>query len=104
PQARVRVHTRPTGPLTRQFASGWTLVACSPNTSWAKHPSDGWAMLAITAVVVLANAPSLLAFSKTDPLGPRGALASRVTPGLLAGERALDPNGGSPSQALGRRC
>ena len=61
-------------------------------------------MLAITAVVVLANAPSLLAFSKTDPLGTRSELASRVTPGLLPGERAIDPNDGFTSQALGHRA
>jgi hypothetical protein len=61
-------------------------------------------MLAIAAVVVLANAPSLLAFSSSNPLEYRSGLVGSVTPGLLPGERAIDPNDGYVSQALGRRA
>ena len=55
-------------------------------------PADAWAMLAIAAVVVVANAPSLLAFASSNPLDYRSGLASSVTPGPLTGERAVDPN------------
>jgi hypothetical protein len=72
--------------------------------SWRRIPADAWAMLAITAVVVLANGPSLLAFSSSNPLGYRSGLASSVTPGPLPGERAIDPNDGYVSQALGHRA
>ena len=61
-------------------------------------------MLAIAAVVVVANAASLLALSDPNPLGPRSGLVSGVTPGLLPGERAIDPNDGFTSQALGHRA
>jgi hypothetical protein len=50
------------------------------------------------------NAPSLLAFSSSNPLDYRSGLASRVTPGPLPGERAIDPNDGYVSQALGHRA
>src|SRR5947208_232511 len=59
---------------------------------WRRLPADAWAMLAIAAVVAVANAPSLLAFSSSNPLGPRSGLVSSVTPGPLPGERAIDPN------------
>jgi hypothetical protein len=71
---------------------------------WRRVPADTWPMLAIAAVVVLANAPSLLAFSSSSPLGPRSGIVSSVTPGPLPGERAIDPNDGYVSQALGRRA
>src|SRR5262249_57155126 len=61
-------------------------------------------MAAIAAVVVLANAPSLLALSSSNPLEYRSGLATSVTPGRLPGERAIDPNDGYVSQALGRRA
>jgi Bacterial membrane protein YfhO len=61
-------------------------------------------MLAIAAVVVLANGPSLLAFSTSNPLDYRSGLATAVTPGPLPGERAIDPNDGYVSQALGHRA
>ena len=67
-------------------------------------PADAWAMLAIAAVVVVANAPSLLAFASSNPLDYRSGLASSVTPGPLPGERAIDPNDGYVSQALGHRA
>jgi hypothetical protein len=62
------------------------------------------AMPAVALAVVVANAPSLLAFSDTNPLGPRSELARSVTSGLLPGERAIDPNDGFTSQALGHRA
>src|SRR3954451_21443225 len=61
-------------------------------------------MLAVTAAVVVANAPSLLATSNPNPLGPRSELVSSLTPGRLPGERAIDPNDGFTSQALGHRA
>src|SRR5205823_11989445 len=67
-------------------------------------PPDAWAMLAVAIAVVVANAPSLLAFSNPNPLGPRSELVSSVTPGLLPGERTIDPNNGFTSQALGHRA
>jgi hypothetical protein len=71
---------------------------------WRRVPADAWAMLAIAAVVLLANAPSLLAFSSSNPLEYRSGLAAGVAPGPLPGERAIDPNDGYVSQALGRRA
>jgi hypothetical protein len=61
-------------------------------------------MFAIATVVVVANAPSLLAFSSSNPLQYRSGLASSVTPGPLPGERAIDSNDGYVSQALGHRA
>jgi len=72
--------------------------------AWRRVPADAWAMAAIAAVVALANAPSLLAFSSSNPLEYRSGLASSVTPGRLPGERAIDPNDGYVSQALGHRA
>jgi len=66
--------------------------------------ADARAMLAIAAVVVLANAPSLLMFSNANPLLTRSGLASSVTAGPLPGERAIDPNDGYTAQALGHRA
>src|SRR5262249_39195211 len=71
---------------------------------WRRVPADAWMMAAIAAAVVLANAPSLLAFSSSNPLEYRSGLASSVTPGRLPGERAIDPNDGYVSQALGHRA
>jgi Bacterial membrane protein YfhO len=71
---------------------------------WRRVPADAWAMAAIAAVVVLANAPSLLSFARSNPLDYRSGLASSVTPGRLPGERAIDPNDGYVSQALGHRA
>ncbi|HEV8099709.1 MAG TPA: hypothetical protein VGP56_11195, partial [Gaiellaceae bacterium] len=71
---------------------------------WRRVPADAWALLAIAAVVALANAPSLLSFASSNPLGPRSGLVSSVTPGPLPGERAIDPNDGYVSQALGHRA
>lgn len=66
--------------------------------------ADARAMLAIAAVVVLANAPSLLTFSNANPLVTRSGLASSVTAGPLPGQRAIDPNDGYTAQALGHRA
>src|SRR3954451_18591395 len=67
-------------------------------------PADAWAMLAVAAVVVIANSPSLLGVVDANPLGPRSGLVSSATPGWLPGERAADPNDGFASQALGHRA
>ena len=61
-------------------------------------------MLAIAAVVVVANAPSLLALSSSNPIEYRSGLVSNITPGPLPGERAIDPNDGYVSQSLGYRA
>jgi hypothetical protein len=61
-------------------------------------------MVAITAAIVVANTPSLLALSNPNPLGPRSQLVRSVEPGRLPGERAADPNDGFTSQALGHRA
>src|SRR5262245_19537927 len=69
-----------------------------------RYRPDALAILAIAAVVLVANSPSLLGLSDPNPLGPRSGLVSSVTPGPLPGERAIDPNDGFTSQALGRRA
>jgi hypothetical protein len=65
---------------------------------------DALAMLAIAAVVLIANSPSLLGLADANPLVTRSGLASSVAPRPLPGERAIDPNDGFTSQALGHRA
>jgi hypothetical protein len=64
-------------------------------------PLDGWVLLAITGVVLLANAPYLLHLVNPNPLGPKSDLIDRGVGGLLAGGYTIDPNSGYVSQALG---
>src|SRR4051812_50057936 len=67
-------------------------------------PADAWAMLAVAAVVVIANSPSLLGVVGANPLRPRSGLVSSATPRWLPGERAADPNDGVTSPALRHRA
>jgi hypothetical protein len=61
---------------------------------------DTWAMLAVVAIVLVANLPYLLGISDPNPLAPRSLLAVDK-PGLLRGANTLDPNDGYISQSLG---
>jgi hypothetical protein len=65
---------------------------------------DGWALAAIVVAVLLANAPYLLGFFDPNPLPVLGSVARSVTPGLLNGTPALDPNIGYISQAISHRA
>ena len=101
---RARIALRAAGleaPRARPAAAGRRPAEAAV---WLRVPADAWALLAIAAVVALANAPSLLAFASSNPLGPRSGLMSSATPGPLPGERAIDPNDGYVSQALGHRA
>ena len=71
-------------------------------TRW-RGASDTWAMLAIAAVILVANLPYLSGYSEADPLGPRSELVSSIVPGF-DGQPTIDPSNGSVSQALGRRA
>ena len=79
---------------------------------WRRHPAfrgnrisaDGWALLAVAAVIICANLPYLLGLFDGNPLGPRSGLTSTSTAGLLAGQSTIDPNNGFTSQALGHRA
>jgi hypothetical protein len=63
--------------------------------------ADGWALIAIAAVVALANLPYLSGVFDADPLGPRAGLAGSIVPGPVIGQPTIDPNNGFVSQALG---
>jgi hypothetical protein len=76
----------------------------SPGRPWRRLGGDLGCLLAIAAAVLLANLPYLIGAADPDPLGTRSGLAASVSPGLLPGERAADPNDGFVSQALGRRA
>lgn len=65
---------------------------------------DVCALLAVVAAVVVAHLPFLLGFFDPNPLGPRSAMVSGGTPGLLRGYDTADPNDGFISQALGHRA
>jgi hypothetical protein len=62
---------------------------------------DNWALLAITAAVVLANLPYLVGLFDPNPLDFRSGLASAITPGWLSGRPTIDPSNGFTSQAIG---
>jgi hypothetical protein len=61
---------------------------------------DTWSMLAIVAVVLLANVPYIIGLGDPNPLGPRSQI-DRAKPGLIAGANTLDPTDGYITQALG---
>jgi hypothetical protein len=65
---------------------------------------DGWMMIAIVGVVLLANLPYLVGVFDPNPLGPRGSLVTASTPGPVGGQPTIDPNNGFVSQALGHRA
>jgi hypothetical protein len=62
---------------------------------------DGWVLLGVTALVLLANSPYLLHLFDPNPLGPKVRLARGGVVGLLGGMPTIDPNIGTTSQALG---
>ncbi len=66
--------------------------------------ADAWALLAIFAVVLLANLPYLLGVFDANPLGPRSGLAAGAYLGPLGGAQTIDPNNGFVSQALSHRA
>jgi hypothetical protein len=66
--------------------------------------NDLWAILAVAAVVVVANVPLLAGVSEPNPFGPRSGLVAASSPGPLPGEPSIDPNDGFISQALGHRA
>jgi hypothetical protein len=61
-------------------------------------------LIAIAAVVLVANLPYLVGAVDADPIGLRSGLVSSVRAGPLPGERSVDPNDGFTSQALGHRA
>jgi hypothetical protein len=65
---------------------------------------DGWAVLTIVGVVLLANALYLVGIFDANSLGPRSGLAASVVPGRLLGQPTIDPNVGFISQAVGHRA
>ena len=67
---------------------------------------DVCALLAVVAVVVVAQLPYLLGFFDPNPLGVTSGLVSpaNYSPGLLRGYPTADPNDGFVSQALGHRA
>jgi hypothetical protein len=65
---------------------------------------DGWAMIAVAGVVLLANLPYLLGIFDPNPLGPRASLAAATALGPVGGQPTIDPNNGFVSQALGHRA
>jgi hypothetical protein len=65
---------------------------------------DTWALLAITATVILANLPYLLGLFDPNPLHYRSGLASSITQGLFGGRATVDPSVGFTSQAIGHRA
>jgi hypothetical protein len=64
---------------------------------------DGWAVVALAGVVLVAHLPYLLDLADPNPLGPLSGLASSAVPGLVGGS-TIDPNIGYTSQALGHRA
>jgi len=62
---------------------------------------DGWALLAVTLAVLVANLPSLLGFFHPNPLNYRGGLTSAITPGALNGRPFIDGAAAFTSQAIG---
>lgn len=66
---------------------------------------DGWAMLAIAAMVVVAHLLFVLDLSDPNPIGPRSGTVTATAVGFLGGGATIDPNNGFTSQALGTvRC
>jgi hypothetical protein len=63
------------------------------------HP-DAWAVLALLAIVLLANLPYLARITDPNPLGPRSGLGVS-SPGVIRGANTLDPTDGYITQALG---
>ncbi len=59
--------------------------------------------LVVVGCVLLGNISYLSGYSVADPLGPRGHLATHLTQGVFAGDRAIDPNDGFLTQAEGRQ-
>lgn len=62
---------------------------------------DGWALLVITAAVVLANMLYVSGLFDPNPFGGWSLLGSVIHPGLLSGRAANDPSAAYVSQALG---
>lgn len=80
----------------------WAALGQGRAGVWGRRLSpDAWALVAITAIVLLANLPYLLDFFDPNPLGPRSDLFSSVVPGRVGGSSTIDPNNGYASQALG---
>ncbi len=73
-------------------------------TSGRLRGGDAWYLLAVAAVVLIANVPYLAGIADANPLGLRSGLAASVRAGPLPGERSVDPNDGFTSQALGHRA
>jgi hypothetical protein len=65
---------------------------------------DARAVIAIAAVVLLANLPYLVGFFEANPLGPRASVIAASTAGPVGGQPTIDPNDGFVSQALGHRA
>src|SRR5438309_4084655 len=93
----LRVSLRPMS----DDASGW---AARMRAARLKPSPDGWALIAITAAVLLANLPYLLGFFDPNPLDFRGGLTSAITRGWLSGKPTIDPTYGFTAQALGHRA
>jgi hypothetical protein len=64
--------------------------------------SNGWAVAAIVAAILLANAPYLVDAADPNPLPYLSGLAEVYKPGPVAGQSTVDPSNGYVSQALGR--
>ena len=52
---------------------------------------DGWMMIAIVGVVLLANLPYLVGAFDPNPLGPRASLVGAAALGPVGGQPTIDP-------------